>query len=371
MGYSVVAVTDERLLKEFLRVPFVLYRNDPQWVPPVVSEVRRTLDTKRNPYFANASLRLFLSFRNGTPAARLALVIDRLQEAKLGVKTAFFGFFESADDDEAGGCVLAKAEDVCRAEGVRRLEGPFNPNHYSEIGFQADSFGTPPSFFQPYNPPYYPALLEKAGFHVSARFQTMKNDRPREYLDSRYRDRFRAAAPPGYAVRSISRKHLKRDLEFIREVNNEAFASNWRFLPLSREEVAFSAKNLRFVTRPRLVLIAEHGRRPVGVLHCVLDINPALKSLGGRIGPIRFLRFLRDRSRVKKIIIFTVAIKNAYRHSRVFYLLLREFVQAAGDFETIETTWISPDNRPSVRAAEALGMIPDRTFVVYAKDLPS
>jgi hypothetical protein len=369
MGYTVVPVSDEQRLKEFLRLPFVLYRDDPHWVPPVVSEVRRTLDPKRNPYFANASLRLFLGCRNGIPAARLAIVIDRLYEAKFGVRTAFFGFFESADDDEAVRCLFGKAEEACRAEGVRILEGPFNPNHYSELGLQAGAFGTPPSFFQPYNPAYYPALLEKAGFRISVRFQTMKNDRAREYLSVRYGDRLRAVEPPGFTVRPISMRHLDRDLEAVREVNNDAFASNWHFLPLSPQEVAFSAKHFRLVTRPHLVFIAEHFGRPVGVLHCVLDINPALRKLGGRVGPLKFLRFLRDRSKIKKVIIFTVAIKTAYQHSRVYYLLLKEFVRMARDIETLETTWISPDNVPSVKAAETLGMTPDKTFAVYAKDL--
>jgi hypothetical protein len=159
MGYAVVSVSDEKRLKEFLRLPFFLYRDDPHWVPPVVSEVRRTLDTKRNPYFANATLRLFLCYKDGTPTARLAIVIDRLYEDKFGVRTAFFGFFESTNDEEAVRRLFGEAEEVCRAEGVKILEGPFNPNHYSELGLQVDKFETSPSFFQPYNPAYYSALL--------------------------------------------------------------------------------------------------------------------------------------------------------------------------------------------------------------------
>jgi hypothetical protein len=369
MGYSVVPVSNGEQLKAFLRLPFDLYRDDPRWVPPVVSEVRRTLDPKRNPYFANAVLRLFLCTREGEPAARLALVIDRLYEDKFGVRTAFFGFFESTDDQEAARHLFGEAEKFCRAAGVRILEGPFNPNHYSELGLQIDKFGTNPSFFQPYNPAYYSALLEQVGFRVSARFQTMKNDHIREFLEGRYGDRLAASERVGYAVRPISMRHLGRDLESIREVNNEAFAPNWHFLPLSREEVAFSAKYLRLVTRPGFVLIAEHLRRPVGVLHCVLDINPALKKVGGRPGPLKYLGFLRDRRKIKKVIIFTVAIKHAYQHSRVYFLLLAAFARMARDVESLETTWISPDNASSVKAAESLGMTPDKAFAVYAKDL--
>ena len=178
MTYSVVTVSDKWRMAEFLRLPFDLYRNDPLWVAPLTAEVRRTLDPRKNPYFANASLRLFVCYRAALPVARLAVVISRAHQKAFGKRAAFFGFFESVNDEEAVRHLFAEAEMYGRSENADVLEGPFNPHHYSEIGLQIDRFGTAPSFFQPYNPPFYPDLLEKAGFRISARFQTMACDAP-------------------------------------------------------------------------------------------------------------------------------------------------------------------------------------------------
>ncbi len=371
MSYRVYAVTDARRLDDFLRLPFALYRDDPDWVAPVMSEVKRILDVKRNPFFAQASLCLFVCYKDEAPAARLAVVINKIHEQVFARRTAFFGFFESTNDRDAVKALVDEAERYCRGRRAEVLEGPFNPNHYSEVGLQIDRFGTMPAFFETHNPPYYRALLEEAGFRVSAVFQTMRNDDIRNYLADRYETITGQPARNGYTIRSFSPTDKERDLERIREVNNDAFAGNWHFLPLTKEEYAFSAKYLSLVTRPGLIKIVEHDGRPVAVLHCVLDINPLLKGLNGKAGPIGYLRFLRGRRRVKKLIIYTVAIKKAYQHSRVYPLLLREFCGMARDFETAATTWISPENVPSLRAAESLGMRPDKHFAVFEKGLGS
>jgi len=369
MMYSAAPVSDRKRLDEFLRLPFAIYRGDPLWVPPVIAEVRRTLDPERNPYFANATLRLFVGYRNGTPVARTAIVINSAHHLAFGVRSAFFGFFESANDEAAVRRLFDEAETYCRARGVELLEGPFNPHHYSELGLQIDGFGTAPAFFQPYNPSYYCDLLEKAGFRLSARFQTMKNDDIGNYLNRRFGALAAGPGRNGYTIRSFSLKDRAGDLERIREVNNDAFAANWHFLPLGPEEYAFSAKHMGLVTRPDLIKIVEHRGRPVGVLHCVLDVNPLLRRWKGVPGPVKLIRFLRGRRAVKTIILFTVGIKKEYRLSAVSHLLLAGFRRMAQTFERAETTWLATDNRPALKAAESLGMRPDKHFGIYAKEL--
>jgi hypothetical protein len=369
MPYSAAPVSDKKQLDEFLRLPFAIYRGDPLWVPPVIGEVRRMLNPERNPYFENATLRLFVCYRNGTPVARTAVVINSAHQRAFGVRSAFFGYFESANDEGAVRRLFGEAETYCRSRSVEVLEGPFNPHHYSELGLQIDRFGTAPSFFQPYNPSCYGELLEKAGFRISVRFQTMKNDDIGDYLKRRFGALAAGPSRNGYTIRSFSLKDRAGDLERIREVNNDAFAANWHFLPLGPEEYAFSAKHMGLVTRPDLIKIVEHRGRPVAVLHCVLDVNPLLRRWNGVPGPVKLIRFLRGRRSVKTIILFTVGIKKDHRDPRVLRLLLAEFCGMAQAFDRAETTWMSTDNRPALRAAESLGMQPDKHFAIYAKEL--
>lgn len=369
MTHRVISVSSVRQMKDFLKVPFIIYRNDPNWVAPITSEVRRILDDKLNPYFVNAKLRLFVCYKDNDTSSRAAVIINWLHQKKFGVKSAFFGFFESINDLDAVRCLFNEAEKYCRSEGVELLEGPFNPNHYSELGLQADKFGTPPTFFQPYNPDYYKNLLEETGFHISSRFQTRKNENIDEYVLDRYGNQTTSLESRNYTIRSFLARDFEEELERFREVNNDAFSSNWHFLPLSREEYLFSAKYLSLVTRPDLVKIVEHQGKPVAILHCVLDINPALKTMKGKVGPIKYLRFLLERRKTQKIIIFSVGIKKDYQHSRVYKLLLDAFCQICLNYKIVETTWMSEENTPAVKASEHLGLKPDKEFVIYEKRL--
>jgi hypothetical protein len=239
------------------------------------------------------------------------------------------------------------------------------------VGLQLDRFDAPPAFFQPHNPPYYTELLEGVGFRISKRLRTMRNDDIRGYLERRYGlpGGGGSAGRDGFTVRAFSRRRRAADLERIREVNNDAFASNWRFLPLSREEYAFSARHMGLVSRPEHILIAEYRGRPAGVLHCVLNINPLLREWRGKAGPMKYIRFLRARKRIPVIILFTVAIRPRFRYTRAYTVLLEAFARLAQGYESAETTWLSPDNVPAVRAAESLGMLPDRRFAVFAKEI--
>jgi hypothetical protein len=369
MTYNAVLVSSPGQMKDFLQLPFLVYRDDHSWVAPITSEVRRTLDKKRNPYFADAELELFVCYKSSVIAARTAIVINGLHQKKFSERSAFFGFFESINDPEAVSCLFAQAEAYCAGQGIDVLEGPFNPNHYSELGLQVSHYGTPPAFFQSYNPAYYRHLLRAVGFRPTAVFQTMKNENIREYMQERYGSLQGSVEVDGYKVRSLSLADLENELERIREVNNDAFSSNWHFLPLSREEYLFSAKFLRLVTRPELVKIIEHQGRPVGVVHCVLDINPLLRKMNGKTGLLKALRFLYGRRKIKTLIIFSVGIKKAYQHTQAFRLLLQAFCQTVQKYEVLETTWLSGENSTVMASAEHLGLKPDKQFAIYKKSI--
>ncbi len=364
MSYRVELVTDRHGWRDFLELPFAVYRDDPLWVPPLGAEERRTLDVRRNPYFRHASLRLFLCRRQGQPAARVGLVLDERHTAAGEPRTALFGLFESANDEEAAGRVMEAMLNECRAAGVAVVEGPFNPNHYSPVGIQVSAFDVAPAYFETYNPAYYPALLEGLGFTVSKRLHTRRNQRVADYVRRRYGP-IDVRGNGLFTLRQVNRHDTGGELERLRRVFNDAFADNWRFLPVSQEEYAFAAKGLFSITRPDLVTFVEHEGEPVGALLCVLDVNPLLRRMRGRVGPWRYTRFVRQRRQVRDVIVYAVGIARAYRSSPAYELLVRVTCATALGCRSMFTSWISEDNQPAIGAAERIGLEPYKDFVVY------
>jgi hypothetical protein len=369
MEYRVERVGNRRTMKDFIRLPRLIYRGDPNWIAPLESEIRRVLDVKLNPYFTNGSVELFICYADNAVSARIAIIINRAHCEKFGTKTAFFGFFECVNDTNAAYALFGRVEQYCLEHGIDILEGPFNPNHYSELGLQFNKFGTTPSFFQTYNPEYYSRLIEQAGFEMMKIVHTRKRQNISDYIRQRYGDTPTPTASSDYTVRNFRKDDFDNDLEHIRDVFNDAFSNNWHFLPLSKEEYLFSAKFLNLVTKPELITIVEHNGEPVGVLECVQDINPLLKRLHGKIGPIKFLQYQWERRKIKNLIIYAVGIKIKYQRTRVFKLLLDAMCRLSLNYNTLECTWTSDDNPLAIKAAKHLGLERDKEFAVYQKQL--
>ena len=368
MSYQVKIISDRKGLKDFLDLPFRIYSHDPGWVPPLKSEVARILDQNKNPYFAGADLVKFVCYEENEPVGRVVAVINPEHWKKFKQKTAFFGFYESLQDEESSALLLKAVEDYCRQKGAEYLEGPLNPNHYSELGLLVKNYEKP-AFFEPYNPEYYPLFIQNAGFEVIYRIHTRINADTREYLKEHPENYQSPPVTSGFTVRHFNLFDFKAELERIREVFNDAFSENWHFLQVSRNEYRFSARSLFAVTNPGLIQIIEHHGKPVGVLQCVLNINPLLQSLKGRIRIGDICRKIVGRKAIREIIVYAVGIKKAYQNRHVIMLLNHAIRKIVQRYPVVYSTWMSDDNIAAVKASEIIGLKPYKWFAVYGKSL--
>lgn len=367
MALEIVPVDTRRTWRDFLSLPRRLFRHDPAWVPALDGEVRRTLDETRNPYFRSARLMRWLCYRDHHPAARCITVVHPSYREASGHFPALFGFFDAVDDLEAVTALFEVAGSDVRSLGATRLIGPFHPHHYSEMGLQVDQFDVPPTFFQPHHLHYYRSLFEHDGWSVERTIHTRRNPAIRSWLDAHPAPH---VSTPDLRMRHIDLSDLEHELERIRDVYNDAFAPNAYFLPVSKDEYRYAASGLRLMTRPELNVIVEHRTEPVGVLQCMLDINPLLLAFpSGRITPWGSVRFIAGRRSVRRLVVYAVGIKRAWQRGRVHALLFSALHHMAREFDELETTWMSPGNPISIRAAERFGMVEDKHFVMMRKEL--
>ena len=368
MSFLIKEITVHEGIDDFLSIPSVIYKGDPNWIAPQQSEIRRVLDPLKNPYFVYATLKMYVCYSNGRPVSRSIMVINYLNWQKWNKKSAFFGFFESINDNNAVRCLFNKIEADSKASGAEYLEGPFNPNHYSELGILTDNFNSAPVFFETYNPSYYPALLMHAGFSESSIFHTRINKNISSTLSKKYKNSKKEVSSCDITIRKFNIFRFKRDLEILRDINNDAFRENKYFLPLLFQEYLFSAKYMFMVTKPSLILIAEYRGIPVGAAQLVLNINSLFRSYNGRIKPWNLPVFLWKRRKLKELIIFTAGIKKEFRNKRVFAMILKSAVKIFRNYSAISTTWISDENL-GISLSSLLEMSPGKHFAIFSKPL--
>jgi hypothetical protein len=359
-------------LRRFVDLPWRLYQGDPCWVPPLKKQVRGLLDTG-HPFYRDgaADRELFLAWRGGRVAGRIAAIVNRAHNAFHGDRWGFFGFFECEDDPAAAHELLAAAGDWVKARSCDSLVGPVNPSTNYEAGLLVEGFSSPPVVMMTYNPPRYAELLETAGFTKAkdlVAFWSQVHAGSLERLE-RFTDRTRRREPDLH-IRQVELKHFRDEVRIVRQIYNKAWEKNWGFVPASESEFDYLAHDLKPLVDPPLARIAFCKDDPAGFLLAVPDVNPALAALNGSLAnPFRLLRAtLIGRKRVGLRLI-TMGVKEEYRLRGIEGVMFCEGLRAALDrgYQWCEYSWILEDNELAKRTVRLMNAEQYKTYRVYAK----
>jgi len=350
-------VDGRRGLKEFIRFPWEVYENDPNWVPPLVLDLKEKLDKKKNPFFAHAEMDLFLARRDGRVTGRIAAILDNNHNAFHGERVVFFGLYESLNDPETAGALLGAVAGWGKARGLDTIRGPMNLSMNDECAFLLEGFDSPPAVMMPYNPRYYLDLMERCGLVKAKDLYAFYGDKDHQAAGKIQETVDRIRRETRITVRPLTRKTLRRDTEKIMHIYNNAWERNWGFVPWTPEEIEHMVGKLKQVADLRLILIAEDGGRPVGFAFALPNLNEAIKKIDGRLTPLGVLKFLYYKRKIKGVRALVFGILKEYRQTGVSYLLYSELdkiVFSAG-YEWAETSWQLEDNDLVNRFALSVG----------------
>jgi len=366
---TVNAVEDRGGLRAFIRFPEILYRDDPRWVPPLRRDERARLSPS-NPFFAHAEAQLFLACRGRQVVGRVVAILDRWHLERWKDGAGFFGFFESVADAAVAGALIAAVREWLKGKELVRMRGPFNPSTNDMCGILSSGFEHPPRIMMPYNPPYYPTLLEGAGLRPIRELLAYELEPP-AVLPEAVNRVAEAAASRDCRVRPLDPRRLAQEAEVFRQVYNAAWSENWGFVPISEREMAWMASQLREVLVPDLALIAELDGRPVGFFLCLPDVNPALRVLRGRLTPWGLCRFLLMRRRVNELRLVLLGVVPEYRRRGIEALLLRQAYGAVRrlGYRRVELGWILEENAVIRQTTKRWGAREVKRYRIYEAPL--
>lgn len=363
-------VRSRRDLDAFVALPYDLHRRLPGWAPLLRRDARALVDPARNPFYDHAERELFLARDGGRVVGRVAAIHDRLHEETHGERTGFFGFFESVDDPGVSGALLDAAGEWLRARGRDAVRGPFNPSINDEAGLLVEGFETPSVLMMPYNPPYYEALVEAAGFRKAKDLLAFRS------TGTELPERLRRAtdvvcARHGVSCRRIDMRRFDEEVALVKRVFNEGWQSNWGYLPLTDREVAYLAAQLRPLVVPDLVAFAEKGGETVGFAAAIPDWNVALRANpSGRLVP-GILKVLWASRRITRIRVLLLGVVPAWRGRAVDALLYRHVWEngRARGYDWAEAGWVLEDNHAMINGLERMGFEAYKTYRVYERPL--
>ncbi len=376
---EIVAVKGKADLDRFIRVPWRLYRDDPKWVPPLVFERRQHLNPRSNPYFGHAEVQLWLALRSGEPVGRISAQVDQAALAQHRDATGHFGFLEAEDDAETFAALLGTAEAWLKARGMRRVCGPFSLSINDESGLLVTGFDRPPALMMGHARPYYGDRLEQQGYAKIRDLIAYDYDMAKvDYVPPAARGLVdRLAKRPNVTIRPLRKSQLSEDLKAVLAIFNDAWSSNWGFIPFSEVEIAKIAKDMRPLIREDFVCIVEIDGEPVAFALALPDLNQAIADLDGALLPFGWAKLLYrlKAGKISRVRMPLMGVRKKHQDgvlgAALAYTVVRkvyEGVRRAG-FRGAELSWVLEDNLPARNLIETGGAVPYKTYRIYEKAL--
>ncbi len=361
-------VQTPRDLKDFIELPYALYRYDPVWVAPLRSEQAAQYVPEKNPMLNHCTYALFLAKKEGKVVGRISAFVDHLAVEHWKQPVGLFGSFECVNDPEVANGLLSAARDWLREKGMTSLRGPWSFAS-QEWGLVVEGFEPSPVILAPYNPPYYNDLLAGFGLQKAEDLMVYVIDAREGYtFPERYLTLTEIVKKRyGITVRSVDLKHLERDVVTILDLANVSICDNWGFYPVTREEARAMARDLKQIINPGGVLIAETAEgQPVGFAMTLPDINVILKGLNGRLLPFGWLKMLTGLPRLKQYRMWALGVIPEFQGKAIDTLLYRAtYDNLYTDQIRLEINYVLEDNDRMNNALYKLGVKNLRRYRVY------
>lgn len=363
--------------KAFVDFAWEVYKDDPAWVPPLKDEVHGLLNPKKNPWFGHARAQYWLALRGEKVVGRISSQVDDLVLKHMGPGTGQWGMFEALDA-EAAAELIKVAELWLRKQEMTRALGPFSLSIWDEPGVEIEGFAEPPTAMMGHHRPEYQAWIEAAGYEKAKDLVTYSVDIT-NWQDP-LTDRLIAAGErnPRIRIRTVDKSRFDEEARLILNLLNDAWSSNWGYVPLTEAEIAYAGKKLKPIIFEELVRIAEVDGEPVAFMLTIPDINELLKDLNGELFPFNWIKLLwrlrTPRTRRLRVPLMGVAKKlHGSRLASQLAFMMIEFTRrdAVSKFGAThgEFGWILEDNKGMLSIAQLPGAVINHRYRIYEKTL--
>jgi GNAT superfamily N-acetyltransferase len=363
--------------KAFVDFAWQVYKDDSAWVPPLKDEVHGLITPGKNPWFEHARAQLWLAERGGKVVGRISAQVDELVQQHMGQGTGQWGMFEALSD-EAAVALIATAEDWLREQGMSRALGPISLSIWDEPGLEIEGFSEPPTVMMGHHRPEYAQWIEAAGYRKAKDLLTYEVDIA--HWDDPKINRLIAAGErnPHIRIRQVDKSKFNAEARIILNLLNDAWSSNWGYVPLTEAEIAYAGKKLKPIIYNELVRVAEIDGEPVAFMITLPDINELIKDLNGELFPFGWAKLLwrlrKPRTRRARVPLMGVARKlHQSRLASMLAFMLIEYTRrdCVGKFGIGigEFGWILEDNKGMLSIAQLPGAKVNHRYRIYEKQL--
>lgn len=369
---TVKEVKSRKDLREFIYLPEMVHRNEPDWLPPLYMDEWELYDKKKNKSFRYADGLLLLAYRDNKPVGRIMGIINRRYNEINHENHGRFCFMECYNDQVVFHTLISSIEEWARQNGMSRLVGPLGFSDKDPQGFQTEGFRYPQFITSANNSPYMVSLIENEGYTKKIDLVNYLGDIPKEFPQVYERVLEKITRSKEFEIIEFqSKKQLKPYIIPILELMNETFAEIYGFVPLNDKEKSDFAARYLPILDPKFIKTVQKDGEPIGFAIGMPDLSNGIKACRGRLLPFGFLKVLRESKRSRKLIMMLGGVKKEHRGKGIDVLMgvkiLRDAINSR--METIDSHLVLEDNLKMRGEYERIGCKVVKKFRIFQKEL--
>jgi GNAT superfamily N-acetyltransferase len=366
--------TKRRDVRAFVHFPFELYRDCPQWVPPLMPDMRAALNKRRYPFYRHSEADFFVAESEGQVLGRITALDNRRYNDYHGSKVAFFYHLDLVEDAQVAQALFDAAYGWARERGLDSIAGPKGLLRGDAHGLLVRGFEHRASVGIPYNYAYYDGLAQASGMEKYLDYHSAYLSRedglpPRvASIAERVKER------RGIQVKRLSSKaELRAAAPLIKRVYEQAFVQVPDYYPITEEDVQAMIDRMSAIADPSLIKIVTKGEEPIGFVIGYPDVAAAIQRIKGRLWPLGWLQVLLEARRTEWVTFNGVGVIPAYQGAGVNAVLYAELARSVQDpkfnFVHADSVQAAETNVHSVGDANALGGDWYKTHRVYRAEI--
>jgi hypothetical protein len=364
---------ERRQVRQFLDLPFRIYKDIPQWVPPLDFDIRKKFDRQTFPFYKHSEAAFYLAYDDpSNVVGRIAAIENTRYNDYNGTQRAFFYLFECENDPQAAAALFEAACTWARERGLTEIIGPKGFTALDGRGLLVEGFEHRPAFGIPYNPRYYIDLIESQGFETQRELVSGYMDRNTLVPKSVHVMAEQVKARRGLVVHNFrNRADLRQFAGCIKDLYNSSLSEVGGNPPLTDDEVSAMAEQIIWFANPRLIKAVYKDDVPVGFLLAYPDISAAIQRSHGRLFPFGWLDVLIELRRTKWVNLNGIGIKKEYRGSGGTVIMYSELEKSLldGGFAYADLVQTGTENDKIQRELRRYGVDFYKKHRVYKKDL--
>ena len=363
---------DAVALKDWMRLPWRIYANDPNWIPHLKQDVRKVFDPEKNKLLKEGRAERWVLYDDqGSAIGRIAAFINPKTAYTEDRPTGGMGFFECINDQAAADLLLDTARDWLKERGMEAMDGPINLGDRNMFwGLLVKNFTDPPIYGTNYNPPYYKDLLERYGFQVWF-FQLFFKRSAQVPVQPIFHRKYKQLADdPRIRMHNGEGRSVEQLAQDFCTVYNTAWVDHENHKPMEVTTALKIVKAMKPVMDPRLLIFIRYDDKPIAMYISLPELNEIFKYVNGDLnwsGKVKFL-WHKWRGTVKTMTGIVFGVAKEWQGKGIEGALIVHAEKTIVDkklYRDTILTWIGDFNPRMIKVCVNLGAENYRTLATY------